>query len=68
VAERLIGEMRTPDGYWRVQVYQAGRNPQWYRVIHGTTIVHEKAPIGTVQHILGDAYADLVVTEPGEVA
>lgn len=67
MAERLIGEMVTPDGYWRVQVYRAGRE-QWYRVVHGATVVHEKAPIGSVQRILGDAYADLTLAEPGDAA
>lgn len=63
----MIGEMRTPDGYWRVQVYRAGRE-QWYRVLHSATVVHEKAPIATVQRILGDAYADLELVEPGDAA
>ena len=60
---KIIGAMQTPDGYWRVEVYKAGRD-QWYRIIHGATVVHEKAPIATVQRILGDQFAML---EPAEI-
>jgi bifunctional non-homologous end joining protein LigD len=68
--ERITGAMQTPDGYWRVEVYRSGRE-HWYRVLHGTTVVHDRAAIGTVQRILGEQFAELepvVVGESGDVA
>ena len=50
--------MAAPDGYWRVEVFQQGRQ-QWYRILHANTVVQEKAALGTVQRILGDAYDTL---------
>ena len=35
------------------------RGTQWYRVIHGATVVEDRAAIATVQRILGDQYAEL---------
>lgn len=57
--------MQTPDGYWRVEAVRRGRDDLSYRIIHGTTVLHPRAAIATVQHVLGDAYATL---EPVNVA
>jgi hypothetical protein len=57
--ETIEGELRTPDGYWRVQIVRAGRNERWFRVWHANTIVQERAALATVQRILEDAYATL---------
>jgi hypothetical protein len=62
--ERIIGAMQTPDGYWRVEVYQERPGKHWYRVIHGATVVHDKAPIASVQRILGDQFAELAPVDP----
>lgn len=53
--EIVEGVLATPDGYWRVEVVRAGRD-RWYRVTHAATVVAERAAIGTVQRILGDAF------------
>jgi len=59
------GELCTPDGYWRVEVVRFGHRSRWYRVWHGQTVVAERAVLGTVQAILGDAYPTLQpVDEP----
>jgi len=60
------GSLQTPDGYWTVEVIRYGR-ARWYRVTHATTVVEERASLGTVQRILGDAMATLepVQEEPG---
>ena len=55
--------MQTPDGYWRVEVVRYGRSQRRYRVIHATTVVEERASLGTVQRILGDTYATLAPAE-----
>lgn len=57
--ERITGVMQTPDGYWRVEAYRQGPKTQWYRVIHGTSTVVDKAALATVQRILGDQFAEL---------
>ncbi len=58
--------MQTPDGDWRVEVYrERGSREQWFRILRGTEIVHDKAPIGVVQFFLGDWYCEL---EPAEAA
>lgn len=61
----IEGALRTPDGYWRVEVVRYAGRQRWYRIIHGTTVVAERAGIGTVQDILGEDYASL---EPVEAA
>lgn len=58
MVQKILGAMQTPDGYWRVEVFRE-RGQQWYRVLHGTTVVDAKTVIGTVQRILGDQYAAL---------
>jgi hypothetical protein len=60
------GTLRTADGYWTVEAIRYGR-ARWYRVTHATTVVEERASLGTVQRILGDAMATLepVQAEPG---
>lgn len=60
------GTLATPDGYWTVEAIRDGR-ARWYRVSHATTVVAERASLGTVQRILGDAMATLepVRTDPG---
>lgn len=55
--------MKTPDGYWRVEAVRYGRKERGFRIIHSTTVVADKAAIGTVQRILGDAYATLAPVE-----
>ena len=60
MAAKILGAMQTPDGYWRVEVYQERPGTQWFRVLHANTVVHDQAAIATVQHILGDQYAQLV--------
>lgn len=63
--ERVEAAMRTPDGYWRVEIVRDGRE-HWYRVRHAETVVAERAAIATVQRMLGDAFADLhPVSQPG---
>ncbi|BAL87278.1 hypothetical protein AMIS_20580 [Actinoplanes missouriensis 431] len=62
MAERIIGAMRTADGYWRVEVVKEGRG-QWFRVWHGATVVHDRAGISTVQRILGDTFDTLQPVE-----
>jgi len=57
------GALRTPDGYWLVEVVRAGRC-RWYRVTHGTTVVVEQASIATVQRILGN---DFPLLQPADV-
>jgi hypothetical protein len=60
------GALRTSDGYWTVEVIRYGR-ARWYRVSHATTVVEERASLGTVQRILGEAMATLepVQADPG---
>ncbi|WP_433730855.1 hypothetical protein ACQP2Y_21185 [Actinoplanes sp. CA-051413] len=60
-------ELRTPDGYWRVQVVRYGPGQRWYRVIHATTQVADRVPLATVQRILGDAMATLEPVQEGEL-
>jgi hypothetical protein len=60
------GTLQTPDGYWRVQVVRYGRS-RWYRVSHATTVLEERASLGTVQRILGNAMATLEPVEEGEL-
>jgi hypothetical protein len=63
--ERIEGTLRTPDGYWTVEVVRAGRD-RWYRVRHAETVVAARAAIATVERILGPAFADLVpIEQPG---
>ncbi len=64
--ERVEGVLTTPDRYWRVEVIRQGRD-RWYRIWHANTVVAPMAALGTVQFILGDAFADLqqVDGEPG---
>lgn len=58
--------MQTPDGYWRVEVYwPRGSTKEWFRIVHGNTVVHDKTSIATVQRILGHQFAEL---EPIEAA
>jgi len=60
VVEPVVeGALVTPDGFWRVEAVRYGPGQRWYRVIHATTVVEEKASLGTVQRILGDAYGTL---------
>lgn len=51
--------LQTPDGYWRVEVIRV-RRERFYRIIHGTTVVHEMAGLATVERVLGDAFPTLV--------
>lgn len=63
--------MQTPDGYWRVEIHRKPMSTEhWYRVVHATTVLADRAALATVQHILGEAFADLVPVdaEPDEVA
>lgn len=55
----IEGELRTPDGYWRVQIVKSGRRERWYRIWHANTLVQDRAALATVQRVLGDAYATL---------
>jgi hypothetical protein len=55
--------LQTPDGYWRVEVVRQGRD-RFYRIIHGATVLHEQAALGTVERVLGDAFVTL---QPAEV-
>jgi hypothetical protein len=57
--ELIEGVLTTRDGYWRVEAIRYGSS-SWYRVRHATTVVAEKVSIGTVQRILGPAFADLI--------
>lgn len=57
--------MQTPDGYWRVEVVKYGRRERWFRILHASTVVAEKASIATVQQILGDLYATLQPVDVG---
>lgn len=59
--------METPDGYWRVEAWSRRHGRErfyWYRIIHAKTVVADRAAIATVQHILGDAYVELVPVDP----
>jgi hypothetical protein len=55
----IEGVLQTPDGYWRVEVVKSGPRTRWYRIWHATTMVQDRAALGTVLRILGDAYATL---------
>jgi hypothetical protein len=68
VVETIEGELRTPDGYWRVQIVRTGGRERWYRIWHATTLVQDRAALASVQRILGDAYGTLepVETTAGE--
>jgi hypothetical protein len=58
--------MKSADGYWTVEVVRYGPKERWFRVLHGDTVVADRTAIGTVQHILGDAYATLQAVEAGK--
>jgi hypothetical protein len=60
------GALRTADGYWTVEVIRYGR-ARWYRISHATTVLEERASLGTVQRILGVAMATLEPVEEGEL-
>lgn len=59
----IEGALQTPDGYWRVEVVRYGPGQRWYRVTHAATVVAERAPLATVQRILGDAFGTLEPVE-----
>jgi hypothetical protein len=64
--DRVVGVMRTPDGYWTVEVVRVPLSrQQWYRVKHGATVLREHATIGEVERMLGDQFPEL---EPGDAA
>jgi hypothetical protein len=56
---KVEGAFRTPDGYWLVEIVRYWPRERWYRISHATTVVVERASLGTVQHILGDAFSTL---------
>lgn len=58
--------MTTPDGYWRVEVVKYGPKQRWYRIMHATTVLHDRASLATVQRILGDAFFALEAAGAGE--
>ncbi len=64
--ERIIGEMRTPDGAWRVQVVEQRRG-RWYRLI-GADGTRDGLSIATVTRLLGEAGVDIGELEPVEDA
>lgn len=64
VVETIEGVLRTPDGYWRVEIVRTGRNVRWYRIWHANTLVQDRAALATVRRALGDAYATLEPVEP----
>jgi len=57
VRERIIGELATVDGAWRVQVVD-GHRGQWYRLIgpHGG---HDGLSIATLERLLHEAGVDM---------
>lgn len=55
--------MRTADGYWLVEIVRYGRADRWFRITHAATVVADRAPLATVQRILGDAYETLQPVE-----
>lgn len=61
------GALETPDGYWLVEIVRYGPKQRWYRVTHAATVVADRAPLATVQRILGDAFSTLepVDAQPG---
>lgn len=61
--------LETPDRYWRVEIVRYGPKQRWYRVTHAATVVAERAPLATVQRILGDAFVALepVDAHPGHI-
>lgn len=65
---RVRGALETPDGAWRVEVLQQGRE-HYYRLIHGDD-AQDRIVIGTLQRLLAEAgvdWPDLVETD-GEPA
>lgn len=61
--ETIEGALRSADGYWTVQIVRYGQRQRWYRILHATTMVADKASIATVQQILGDAFETLAPAE-----
>lgn len=61
---KVEGVLQSPDGYWRVEVVRYGPRDRWYRVSHASTVLADRAVLGTVQRILGDAFDTL---EPVDV-
>lgn len=60
------GALVSADGYWRVEIVKFGPKDRWFRIIHATTVVEERASLGTVQRVLGDAYGTLSSVEVGD--
>jgi bifunctional non-homologous end joining protein LigD len=66
---RVQGAFETPDGRWRVEAVQRGRE-HFYRLLHGDNVIDGLA-IATVQRLLAEAgidIADLVETPTGSHA
>lgn len=62
----IEGALRSPDGYWLVEVVRYGRQDRRYRVSHAATVLADRAVLGTVQRILGDAFDTLQPIETGD--
>ena len=60
----IEGALRSADGYWLVEVVRYGRHDRRYRVSHAATVLADRAVLGTVQRILGDAFNTLQPVEP----
>jgi bifunctional non-homologous end joining protein LigD len=66
VRERIVGELVSPDGVWRVQVVDR-RTGQWYRLV-GPDGVRDGLSIATVQRLLGEAGVDIGGLVPVDAA
>ena len=60
--ERIIGELATVDGVWRVQVVDGYRG-QWYRLVgpHGG---HDGLSIATLERLLRETGVDIADLVP----
>lgn len=65
---QVLGQMRTPDGLWTVQVVRYPDRTQWYRVVGPDGQAHERDALGTVLWRLGQAGYQLADLEPVEDA
>jgi bifunctional non-homologous end joining protein LigD len=54
---KIVNAMQTPDGTWRVEVVQRGRNV-FYRLVHGDNVIDGLA-IATLRRLLEEAGVDM---------
>jgi bifunctional non-homologous end joining protein LigD len=66
VRERIIGELVTVDGAWRVQAVER-RHGHWYRLV-GPDGGHDGLSIATVERLLREAGIDMAELVPVEGA